>query len=134
MAVSADKKTEWMEGRDIVYKGNIGAKIYAGALVAARNISGDLFLSPAVDQPGLRVIGIALESKDVGNNQALLVRTTGAVKLKVDVSPSYPPGSDVYVVDDETVTDDTSFTTNSIVAGKLVKSDDDPNYAWVRIG
>ena len=33
MALTADKKTEWMEGRDIVVKGDITAKIYAGALV-----------------------------------------------------------------------------------------------------
>ena len=134
MALTADKKTEWMEGRDIVFKGAINQKIYAGALVCAQCVVGGLLFLPATDGTNKPVIGIALESKETGDNQTLLVRTTGVVKLKFSGSAIYPPGSDVYVVDDETVTGDASSTTNSVVAGKLVKVDDDPNYAWVRIG
>ena len=134
MPLTADKKAEWMEGRDIVFKGNIGAKIYAGALVCAQAVLGALLLTPAADEASKAVIGIALESKEVGDNQTLLVRTTGVVKLKISGPASYPPGSDLYVVDDETVTGDASSTSYSVVAGKLVKQDDDPNYVWVRIG
>ena len=132
MALTADKKTEWMEGRDIVFKGNIAAKIYAGALVTARWVTTQFYLLPASDSSGHSVVGIALESKEAGDGQTLLVRTTGVVKLKISGSAIYPPGSDVYVVDDETVS--CEATTNNVVAGKLVKQDDDPNYVWVRIG
>jgi len=135
MALTADKKTEWMEGRDIVVKGTISAKIYAGALVETQNVMGIFGFFPAADENASDVCGIALESKEAGDNQTLLLRRTGVVKLKASGSSAgWKVGADVYVVDDETVTWDASATTNSVVAGKFVKLDDDPNYVWVRIG
>jgi len=71
-----------------------------------------------------------LESKEV-NGESILVRTTGIVKLKLQGAPDIP-GVDLYVVDVETVS--VESTTNNVVAGKLAKMDDDPNYVWVRIG
>ena len=133
MALTADKKTEWMEGRDIVFKNRVFQKIHAGALVSIIwiPVQQQFCLLPASDTANESVLGIALESKEVAE-KSLLVRTTGVVKLKFSGSVNYPPGSDVYIVDDETVSCDA--TTNNIVAGKLVMLDDDPNYAWVRIG
>ena len=136
MALTADKKTEWMEGRDIVIKGVVLQTIYAGALVmGVFDEQGMPAFQPAADVSGpFRVIGVALEGKECADNiQSLSVRTKGIFKFKFNGTPNLKPlGMDVYVVDDETVSCDA--TTNNIVAGKLVKVDDDPNYAWVRIG
>ena len=137
MALTADKKTEWMEGRDIVVKGDITAKIYAGALVMGS--VGDGFAQtfmPASDASGYGVLGVALESKEAGQAQTLLVRTKGVFKFKTYGNQmmwtGVVPGADLLVVDDESVAP--SGTTNNLVAGKFVKLDDDTNYVWVRIG
>lgn len=135
MALTADKKTEWMEGSVIAIKAVIIAKIYAGALVQSAANGPDIqVVQPAADSAGAGVLGVALESKDAGGDvQTLLVRTKGVFKFKRSGSfDTAPAGADVYVVDDETVSYEA--TTNSVVAGKFVMLDDNPDYVWVRIG
>lgn len=130
-ALTADRNTPEIAGRQLVLGLAASVKIYAGALVA-RDASG--YATPGATATTILGIGRAAEQVDNSSGSA------GAKSIRIDKGifkfansgtdavTDASIGGNCYIVDDQTVAA-TSGTSTRSVAGKVVKVDSDG--VWV---
>ena len=133
MVLSADKKTEYMEGVELSIPVDDGDHIYAGAMVCV-NAGG--YAVPASDTAGLIFMGIAREEADnsAGADGAIsvTVRRRGLFRMTFANAISVANvGDNVFVYDDEKV-DLAANVTNNIFVGIIAKVIDS-THAYVDI-
>lgn len=132
-ALSADKKTEFMEGVELPFKVDGGSKIFAGAFVCV-NAAG--YLVPGADASGLIFQGLSREYADnlLGQDGDLscVVRRRGLFKAALGHSITVANiGDNVFLVDDQTV-DLAANVTYGIFAG-IIAGYIDSTHAWIDV-
>jgi hypothetical protein len=136
-ALAKDRNTRLKEhGRTVTMKLEAGAKIFAGAIVAA-NIDGRAV--PASDAADLTVMGIADHAADNtgGADDALTVRVIKDAVAELETSGGSAvtladTGNTVFVLDDQTVVKSTGAA-NDIAAGTLEQFDEGTGKPWVKM-
>ena len=115
--LKANYDSERKDGVLVSYKVAAGAMIYKGALVCL-NDSG--YAVPAHDELRLKFVGVAYERGDATDGADVTVRVwkDGSFRVTMAGAAREDLGADAYVVDDNTVGLDTSF---SIFAGTIVE-------------
>ena len=127
MALSKNQSTLLRDGRQFEYGVKATAVIYQGALVQANGNH----VEKAAKASGKIYLGIAQEKVTGGaadGDEKVSVRRRVAAKLKVATGRTLALGAAAYVVDDETVTDQSSGATE---LGKVVAVETDG--VWVYI-
>lgn len=115
--LKANYDSERKDGILVSYKVAAGVLIYKGALVCL-NDSG--YAVPAKDELGLRLVGVAYERGDNTDGASATVRVwkDGSFGFAMFSPARENLGQSVYIIDDDTVGLDTSF---SIFAGTIVE-------------
>lgn len=133
MALSANRDiSSFATYRDVVVNIPVagGVHIYKGAFV---NVNATGYAKPASDTTGEKFIGLAMEEVDNsgGGDGA---KTIKIARNKYIIYPAASPdladiGKEVYIVDDEDLTDDDTALTASIKAGVIVKVETSGEFA-----
>jgi hypothetical protein len=120
--LTANKDTEWKEGKLESFLIEDNVHIYKGALVC---LNADGYAVPAADADGYTLQGEAYEERDntlIGHSQggkSVRVRIGGILRVAASSITQAMVGQMMYVVDDQTVDDDPG--THGIKAGRLVE-------------
>ena len=131
-ALTADKKSEFMEGEIIVLPVAASTKIFAGSFVCV-NSGG--FVVPGADTSGLVFAGVAREYADnsAGANGAVSVKVQrrGLVKSVTGTISAANIGNKVFLLDDQTAAL-AAGATNDIFCGVIARFIDS-THAWLDI-
>ncbi|MBN1830285.1 MAG: hypothetical protein JW884_14225 [Deltaproteobacteria bacterium] len=131
--LSADKKTEYTDGKLLVLPVDDGDTIYAGALVS---VNADGYVIAGADTASTIFVGIAREYVDNSSgsdgDETVTVQRAGVFKMLFGTAISEANvGDNVFIADDATV-DLTANVTHNIYVGIIAKYIDS-THAWVDI-